>query len=241
MTEKFALAFPKQDLSARLLKKFVHNFPRRFFKHSPQASHKYVFETLLLKLALSEQPFQKTVADSEFGMLTENVLLEIISHEEGLPEQVYRQRLAKGDICYYQKIAGELVSYSWISFLICGIYNGFNKGIYFKPLATNEAYTYDFYTYKKFRKKGYGSSLQYYLLADLYQRGKRYLFACVAETNANSLKIHLNFNYQLSSVITCFRLMGWHYTMWSTNRRLKKVSCWLSAYHQHNKISHIHE
>jgi GNAT superfamily N-acetyltransferase len=230
-----APVFPEMDPGVRYASFLVKLFPRRIFRLLRVEHSKYVQDALVMKTVLREVAYPECAQTCQLDLLDDSVLAQMIAHPEGLPESVYRRRLAQGDICYIQKVDGTLVSYNWVSLTRCGTYVGFDKEAIFRALSDIQCFTYDFYTYKAYRNKGYGFLLKNYLLADLYRRGRQELLNCIEPTNDISLRIHFKLNYQLDSIVTNFRLMKWCWTNHSTPRRKALVENWMAdykAYHQ---------
>lgn len=208
----------------------VSYFPRRIFSFLCKKQNKYFLEVLLLKKDISKELPPEIPRDRELGLMNKSILSEIVSHDESLPEDVYQQRIANGDICYYQKCNGELVGYNWISFNQCSVFRGFEKGMDFQFLNNYQTFIYDFYTYKPHRNKGYGLLLKRYVLADLKKKNKKEIFSCIEYDNSNSLNIHLRLNYNLVDIITCFALMGYKKSLKSSEKRFQHALKWIEKY-----------
>jgi GNAT superfamily N-acetyltransferase len=219
------------SLPLKLQNRFVQYFPRKylgFLNHTVQ--DKYYLHPLLLSKTLHAGLAPTLPTGYRFGSLDQASLQQIMSHPEALPGAIYQNRLAKGDACYFLSVNDEVVSFQWISTSSCGIFRGFDKGVDFLALAPHQAYTYDFYTYRDRRKRGYGTILKQQLLAYLAAQGHTELLTCVMYDNQESLKIHLKLHYNLKALPCNFRLMGWQWTTWGSQKQITEASDWLDRF-----------
>ncbi|GLX79300.1 hypothetical protein tinsulaeT_26400 [Thalassotalea insulae] len=238
--EKAVTQFPQPSLINRIAVTLFHYFPRRLIAFVFQSHCKLYQHTLLLKKnifpAESLPEVQNLLpSDVEIGLLNEDILEQMIRHSEALPEKYYRQRLAEGDICYYQTYKQELVNYNWISLTTCSTYRGSAKEIPFYWLGKGQAFTYDFYTYQQYRRKGYGAMIKRYMIADLAAKGINTIYSSVEPGNINSLNIHLRLGYQLVNAIQNFKFMDKTFSLWANEHYRQKILKWLISYqHQLN-------
>ena len=157
---------------------------------------------------------------------------QIMQHQDALPKAVYRQRIAQGDSCFILLNKKRVVAYNWVSYSKCAVYRGFKKEIEFLTLNSNQAFTYDFYTYKNDRKKGYGSIIKQFLLEYSAQNGVREMLTCVDQDNHASLAVHINIGYKPIAVIYLARIMNWTISFQSSNTELNKIKKWFEQYMQ---------
>ncbi|MCB1695069.1 MAG: GNAT family N-acetyltransferase [Pseudomonadales bacterium] len=229
-TTRVLPAFPKPDLRCRFSALFVKYFPLRLFRFLRTEPEKYMHESVLLTTDLAPIAHPDSGPEHQMGVMDETILAEVLSHPESLPEKVYRRRLARGDICYFQRVNGALANYSWVSLSRCGVFCGLDREMYFRDLADSQAFNYDLYTYRSHRKQGYGSILQKYVRADLYRRGIRTLVYCIEPTNHTSLKMHLRLDHHFETVVSNFFVMKLKWTVLSRPRRNERVAQWLKSY-----------
>ena len=228
--------FPKMETPVRLAAYLTRRFPRRIFRHLKMQQSKFVQDVLVLKIALTEADYPELGSGLKIGLLDETSLQEMIANAEGLPESVYRRRLELGDICYCLKTDGKLACYNWISLTRCATYCGFEQEITFRTLSDLQVFTYDFYTYKAYRNRGYGLLVKKHLLTDLYRRGRRVLLNFVEPDNDASLQIHFKLHYRLEAVVTNIRLMNWGCSFQSKTPRTAMVEQWITSYKAYHQL-----
>jgi len=134
----------------------------------------------------------------------------IVEHPEALSKLVvYLNRIRNGDICFCLKQDDKLVSYNWIRFTTCCAYCGRRVGFGFIPLKQSQAFTYDFYTYKKHRGKGLGGYLKSCILFELQSRGITEVLTIIEPANEISLKIHARLDYEPVTVVFGYGIFNW--------------------------------
>lgn len=166
----------------------------------------------------------------EFSVLTDDEIDRIAAHDEALRRIDYRDRQKNGDICYGLKAAGNIVSYNWIRFNECCVFCSFPWEIKFLPLNEKQAFTYDFYTYKQYRKKGYGTLLKRRLLQELRANGIEEIFSIVYRHNYKSLKIHLRLNYDAGYLFNGYQLLDWTHFLLIEKSELPEMSRWIDQF-----------
>lgn len=218
--------FPEPALKVRLMDQLVRFFPRRLFAFlRPRVEYKYAFHPLLLtRKPLADDP--DLPAGYRFCALDERLLAAMMSHKEALPEEVYRSRLAKGDLCYCLEVEGKLVTYQWLSSTSCAIFRGFEREIVFLALTPAQAFTYDFYTYRDCRKKGYGSLLKKQVYRTIAEKGITEVMSCVLPTNRESRNIHMREGFTVKALPYNYRIMDWSVTLWGNARALRQTQAW---------------
>ena len=224
-------AAPPLGMRVRLLDFLVNFFPRRLVPTQYYSvSDKFCMHTIMLKKQLSTENKTSQPVDFELGIAEHDVLASIMSHPESLAESVYHRRIEMGDTCCYLKVNGQLASYNWMSSSHCGIFRGFDKIINFKKLLPQQVYSYDFYTYKKQRGKGYGSILKTYFFPHLASLGKTEVFTCIEPDNKESLAVHFKYGYLPVSMVHNFRLLDWTYTIRGNRRSNRRLGKWYQHY-----------
>jgi GNAT superfamily N-acetyltransferase len=218
---------PAPALNIRLLDRLVRIFPRRLFiLFSARTEAKFSFHPLLLCRSLS--PANPDLpAGYAFDLLNEDWLNAMIHHKEALPAAVYHNRLAKGDQCYCLAVNGELVAYQWVTRQTCCIFRGMDQEIDFLPLEPNQAFSYDFYTYRNHRNKGYGSLLKKHFYKAISEKGGSEIISCVLPNNKESRNIHLREGFSLKALPYNYRIKNWSTTLWSSEAKVNETVVWL--------------
>jgi len=157
----------------------------------------------------------------------------IASHAEALRGADYQDRVRKGDVCYLLKANGEIVSYNWIRFDRCCVFCSYQWEIGFLPLNERQAFTYDFYTYRKHRRAGYGSLLKQHMLSDLRERGIQEVFSIVYRHNYDSLRIHLRLHYDVRYLFNGYQLLSWTRYRLIPKSRLRGLPVWVDHFCRH--------
>jgi hypothetical protein len=148
------------------------------------------------------------------------------AHPESLDYGVYKYRLSEGHKCYCAVSENEVMSYNWISFNKCGISFGTEREVKFLQLKYNQAYSYDLYTYKKFRKKHVASQLKYYTDLDLQRKGKTELFSLVGPSFIASMKLALRRGFVPQRIIYIYGINKFKKVIVGTSKSLKKLHQW---------------
>ena len=186
-------------------------------------------ESVLLTTDLAPIAHPDSGPEHQMGVMDETILAEVLSHPESLPEKVYRRRLARGDICYFQRVNGALANYSWVSLSRCGVFCGLDRKCISETWPIHRLSTMICTLTGHIVKQGYGSILQKYVRADLYRRGIRTLVYCIEPTNHTSLKMHLRLDHHFETVVSNFFVMKLKWTVLSRPRRNEQVAQWLKA------------
>jgi len=214
------MSHPRPGFSFRII--------NRIFALLPVKS-KLKFHALLLgkKLDAPEKPEQ--MQGVSFSIAGEEEFEAMIQHPEALSKSLYLRRISNGDICYCLKQNDELVSYNWIRFTSCCAHCGRRVGFEFIPLEKNQAFTYDFYTYKKYRGTGLGGYLKSHLLYDLYSRGITEVLSIVKPSNDISLKIHVRLDYELVTVVFGYCVFNWTTTFLGSKNDVLRMRQWIAG------------
>jgi GNAT superfamily N-acetyltransferase len=200
----------------------------RLFGWLPVKS-KLKFHALLLKKKLDSPEKPEARPGLGFSIASENDIEEISEHEEALAKQLYSRRVSNGDICYCLRKDGELVSYNWIRFTSCCAHCGRRVGFEFVPLERNQAFTYDFYTYKKYRGSGLGGYLKSHLLDDLHARGIDEVLSIVKPSNAISMRIHARLDYEPVMVVFGYSMFNCSKVFIGSEKDLLRMQQWMAA------------
>jgi GNAT superfamily N-acetyltransferase len=217
----------------------VRYFPvRPFQRFAAPGLGKVISHPLLLKKNLVRGASPGNREHYVVALANVRDLACIAQHAEAFPEKYYQTRLRRGDTCYCLRVNGEMVAYSWICFTCCSVHCAFENEIEFLQLQNHQAYSYDFYTYRNCRGKGYGSYLYERLEAALLDRGVTELYAAVYQYNYTSLKIHLRMDFDLVTGIANFRILRWAKSFWQAVDQ-KKLERWIANtkdIHAHGKL-----
>lgn len=172
-----------------------------------------------------------------FSELTPDDIRSIAQHPEALNRIDYFDRVAAGDICYGIKRGDELLTYNWIRFHQCCVFCSYPWEIGFLPLNDQQAFTYDFYTYKAHRKQGLGSLLKAHLLADLNTRGVCEILSIVYRKNFASLSIHLRLGYKVRHLFNGYELLDWSTYRLVPAEILPGLDAWLDEFMEAKHIA----
>jgi len=229
--------FPVLKLSntkAKLLMWLVKLFPRRLIPtRLIHIKDKFIASPLILKKDISPTLNNLNLAkDMECLINDEGAIQQIMQHQEALPEAVYRQRIAQGDSCFILLNEKTVVAYNWVSHSKCAVYRGFAREVEFLVLNSEQAFTYDFYTYKNHRNKGYGLIVKQFLIKYLAQGGVKAMLTCVHHDNHASLAVHFNIGYKPIAVVYLARIMNWTISFQSGDKELYTIKQWFEQYIQ---------
>jgi len=230
--------FPTLKLSNKkytLLMWLVKLFPRRIIPtRSIHIEDKFIACPLILKKEISPTLINLNISKNMKCLVNDEAAInQIMQHQEALPEAVYRQRIAQGDSCFILLNKKRVVAYSWVSHDKCAIFRGFKKEVDFLTLSCKQAFTYDFYTYKDDRNKGYGSIVKQFLLKHLAQGGVKEMLTSVHQDNHASLAVYFNFGYKPIAIAYLARIMNWTISFQSSNKELKNIKQWFEQYMQY--------
>jgi ribosomal protein S18 acetylase RimI-like enzyme len=213
--------YPARSVWVRALNLMVRLAPLR---------SKYYFNSILLRKRLSESQETPVGNGCRFGWATPEDIRAIATHTEALDEDVYAGRVANGDGCLCAKLGNEIVSYNWIRFTSCCVLCGFHREIGFLPLEPGQAFTYDFYTYSKYRRKHIGSSLKVFLLGALKQRGIQEVCTLVRPHNEISMKIQLRLGYEPVQMFYGYQLAGWKKVFSASACDRRRMKQWVQRF-----------
>jgi RimJ/RimL family protein N-acetyltransferase len=187
---------------------------------------KYYLNSILLRKRLSGSLEVPASNDYRFDWAGPEDVRYIMAHSEALQGHVYDNRVTNGDRCFCAKQGGEIVSYNWIRFTSCCALCGFERGLSFLPLQSDQAFTYDFYTYSKYRGKHIGRLLKMHLLHALNEIGINEVYTLIRPHNEISMKIQLRLGYEPVQMIFGYQILKWKKVLYGSARDNQRMSQW---------------
>ena len=135
-------------------------------------------------------------------------------HPEATSPTAYARRAARGDRCLCIKQGGEIVGYRWFKLgtgcVLCGF--GPDMEITLFPLKPEQAFSYDLYTYRKYRGQGVATLLNNLLYQALREEGIKEVLALVSPTNHAALRLNLRLGAQPQRLVYSYRIRSWSKT-----------------------------
>ena len=175
-----------------------------------------VFRAGLLKLRLRSGYFghvlemNKKIEDDsplqplkgcEFAEARGEDIQSIIDHPESQRATKYSDRLSSGHICYCVKRGGKILGYQWIAYDSCCVIFATNMEIVFFPLKKKQAYLYDIFVFREFRRTGVASFLTKKTLFELGKKDFNELFVIISVGNIPSLASMLKCGFEPARMI----------------------------------------
>jgi len=132
-------------------------------------------------------------------------------HPEATSSTAYARRAARGDRCLCIKQGSEVVGYRWFKLgtgcILCGF--GPDMEITLFPLKPGQAFSYDIYTYRKYRGQGVATMLNKLLYHALREEGIKEVLASVSLANHAALRLNLRLGAQPQHLVYSYRIRGW--------------------------------
>ena len=151
----------------------------------------FYYSGILLKKDLScDLPLLETNG-YKFMQADVNDIRSICEHPESPDFEVYKDRLLRNHVCYCAKDNNEVMCYVWLCFDTCGLFFGTDKEVQFLPLASNQVYSYNLYTFNNHRHKGIASQLHNYCNISLKSKGITERLVIIGPSFIGSMKISL--------------------------------------------------
>ena len=198
---------------------------------------KFITRAFVMAKNIEDARARQLPDDLSFSVLEPDDIRFVASHPEARNGIDYQDRVAAGDVCYGIKRGDELLTYNWIRFHQCCVFCSYPWEIGFLPTNEQQAFTYDFYTYKAHRKQGLGSLLKACLLADLRARGIREVLSVVYRTNFASLSIHLRMGYDVRYLFNGYQLLDWSTYRLIPAQELPALDAWLALFRESKHIA----
>jgi len=135
-------------------------------------------------------------------------------HPEATSPTAYARRAARGDRCLCIKQGDEIVGYRWFKLrsgcILCGF--GPKMEITPFPLKPGQAYSFDLFTYQKYRGRGVATMLMKLLFQALREEGINEVLSCVSPDNHASLRLQLRLGAQPQRMVYNYRIRNWNKT-----------------------------
>lgn len=135
-------------------------------------------------------------------------------HPEATSSSAYSRRAARGDLCACLMLDGELLGYQWTRRKSCCALCGFSDRMEFSflPLAANQAFLYDLYTYEKHRRRGIGILLRKLAYRCLRETGVEEILSLVDPENVPALGIRAALGESPERMVYGYRIRRWNKT-----------------------------
>lgn len=172
---------------------------------------KYSGSSILLKTSIADigpvtlpAPFQWTWAGpQEIDFLNR--------HPEATSPTAYARRAVRGDRCLCIKEGSDVAGYRWVTqangCVLCGF--GPNMEFTLFPLNPGQAFTYDLFTYQKYRGRGIATALVKLLYRALRDEGINVVFSLVSPLNYPALRLHLRCGAEPQRMMYNYRIRSW--------------------------------
>jgi GNAT superfamily N-acetyltransferase len=151
-------------------------------------------------------------------------------HPESLNYEVYKYRHIKGHICYCAKNQNEVMCYIWISPKVSGLFFGTENEVEILKLKDYQAYSYDLYTYEKYRHKGIASQIQNYTNLSLQKRGITERFNIIGPSFIASMKISLRAGFEPHRMVYVYGIKNFRKVFLGTTKSTNRLHEWKNAF-----------
>ena len=135
-------------------------------------------------------------------------------HPEATSRSAYARRAARGDRCLCIKQGADIVGYRWFKLDTGCVFCGFGpkREITPFPLKPGQAYSYDLFTYQKYRGRGVATMLMKILLQVLREEGIKEVLSLVSITNHASLRLQMRIGALPQRMVYNYRIRSWNKT-----------------------------
>jgi hypothetical protein len=199
------------------------------FRRIPK-KYKLQFMGILLQKNLHSPLLPVKAEGYELKEAEEKDIRYLGNHEETLDYDIYKYRHLKGHLCFCAKKNNEVICYVWISPKVCGLFFGTEKEIEILPLKSNQVFSYDLYTYKKYRHKGIASQVQNFTNKSLTQKGVTERLSIISPSNISSMKIQLRAGFEPLRMIYLFGIKKYKKVFLGTTKKSNKLEQWKKAF-----------
>lgn len=152
-------------------------------------------------------------------------------HPEATSPTAYPRRAARGDRCLCIKQGSDVACYRWVTTrsgcILCGF--GPKMEITLFPLKPRQAYSYDLYTYQKYRGQGVATMLMKLLFQALRAEGIDEVLSCVSSDNHASLRLQLRLGAQPQRMVYNYRIRSWSKTFLGVERDRRLID-WMQQF-----------
>lgn len=211
------LVYPKSNLLFKSLNYIFRAVPK---------DHKLQFMGIMLKKNLMNPLLQVKADGYGLKIADENELKYIGAHPESYNFAVYKYRFSKGHICFCAKNDNEVMCYIWVSPNVCGLFFGTENEIEILGLKPYQAYSYDLYTYNKYRHKGIASQLQNFTNLSLKESGITERFNIIGPSFVASMKISLRAGFEPQRIVYVYGINNYRKVFLGTTKKSNKLSEW---------------
>ena len=151
----------------------------------------YFGHVLVMKKKIEDVSPLKSPEGVEFVEAGEKDIQSIIDHPESQGAAKYFKRLSDGHTCYCVKRDGKILGYQWIAYDSCCVNFATSREFVFFPLKKGQAFLYDIFVFRKFRRIGVASFLAKKTVVELGKKGIVELFVLVSVGNIPSSALML--------------------------------------------------
>jgi len=195
------------------------------------AKSKYVLNGVLMKKNLDNLlPTLIAGQDYIFGWAGQEELNFIMNHPETNMPEAFSRRLEAGNRCFYAKYDNEVIAFNWVNFKFGCVLFGRENELTFFHLDENSAFTYDLYTYSKYRRQGIGLQMKAHQFRHLKEMGINIAYTFISLSNIKSLGLHAKLGSTPERLIYCYKLGRWKKGFLGTEGEKKRLKEWAESF-----------
>jgi len=218
---KIKYSYPRRPVIFRLLNLAVRYFP---------ADISYRNNSILLVKRLNGEISEYKPDNLEFKWAGDDELEYIGSHVEARNRHVYQNRLENDHRCFCMLDNNEVIGFNWFAFHKCCHLCGSGYEFEFYPLRQDQAFTYDFYIYNRYRGQKFGKLLKKQLLLQLLKDNVCEVFTLVEPSNEISMKVHLSLDYRPVCMVYSYRFMSWRRSFLNPSGAHDSLNKWVDDF-----------
>lgn len=128
--------------------------------------------------------------------------------------------------------------YVWFSFKTCGLFFGTQNEVQFLPLKHFQAYSYNLYTYKKFRQKGIASQLHKFCNIYLKNKGIKERLCVIGPSFVGSMKISLSNGFEPKRMVFVYGYKNIIKVFLGSDNHVAKLNLWKNWFKATYGINH---
>ena len=198
-------AYPRRKMRFHLLNIAVRLMPTGW---------KYWSNSILLKTSIADSGSITVPEPYRWIWAGPEEIAYIDRHPEATSPTAYTRRAARGDRCLCIMQGADVVGYQWVTRRNGCVMCGFSPKmeIILFPLAPDQAFSYDVYTYRNYRGRGVGTMLKKLLYQSMREEGAKEVLALVAPHNHASLRLQLRLGARPDRMVYSYRIRGWNKT-----------------------------
>jgi len=181
---------------------------------------KYCGSSILLKTSIADVGPVNLPAPYQWTWAGPQEIDFIDRHPEATSPTAYARRAARGDRCLCIKQGSDIVGYRWVTLANGCVLCGFGPKMEFTlfPLYPGQAFTYDLFTYQKYRGRGIATTLIKLIYRALREEGINVVFSLVSPVNHPALRLHLRCGAQPQRMMYNYRIRSWSKTLLGPER-----------------------